>query len=552
MDSEWTVGRYLVRRLEQVGVGKVFGVPGDYVMGFLDDLLAGDLELVGACNELNAGYAADAYARVHGVGAVVVTYDVGGLSLLNAIAGSHAERVPVIVVSGAPSTVEIKHPHVLHHTTGDLDVQLNAYRAVTETAVQLADPGQAPDLIDRALATCLREQRPVYIELPMDVVQAGCRAPGAFESGAAVDSDAEVLAEAVQEAATMMSAAASAVVMAGIEARRLGCEADMMRLVERLGLPFVTTCLSKTVLSESHPLFAGVYAGRMGQESAREAVEQVDVVLSLGNLMTDFDLGFYTGKLDTAKLIVANSDRVRVKHHVYDQVALRDFIAGLHDALPARLFGGEVDGARPHSAHPPESPRDSNDDAPLTLAGFYARVGELITPGAIVVADIGAASLGAAELRMPEGSLYLSQAFYMSMGWSVPAVLGAALASPGARVFGFVGDGALQFTAQELSTVVRLGLNPVVFVLDNDGYTVERVIHEGPFNDIQPWRYSALLEVFGGPPGFSVRTVRELEDVVRHIQASPSEPVIVDVHLARMDIAEGMKALVAVGGRSTP
>jgi indolepyruvate decarboxylase len=554
MAREWTVGRYLARRLEQVGVRQVFGVPGDYVMGFLEEVVAADLEWIGTCNELNAGYAADAYGRINGVAAAVVTYDVGGLSLLNAVAGSHAERVPVIVVSGAPPTIEIKHPHVLHHTTGDLDAQLNAYHAVTETAVQLRDAAQAPDLIDAALATCLRQQRPVYLELPMDVVGAPCRAPGGFRPDVALSSDPEVLDEAVQEAAAMLSAAASGVVMAGIEARRLRCDVQMQSLIEHLGAPFVTTCLSKTVLSERHPLFAGVYAGRMGQEGARAVVEGAEVVLSLGNLMTDFDLGFYTAQLDPARLIVANSDRVRVKHHVYDQVDLRSFIEGLRRALPAGPFGesGGNGKAAPHRIPAASRPAARDDASPLTLAQFYARVGDLIGPRSIVVADIGAAGLGAADLLMPEDSLYLSQAFYMSVGWGVPAALGAGVASPGSRVFAFVGDGALQFTAQELSTIVRLGQDPVVFVLDNDGYTVERVIHEGPFNDIQRWRYERLFEVFGGPPGLRVATPGELERALEHIRTHPGEPLIVDVVIARMDIAEGMKGLVAIGGRSTP
>jgi TPP-dependent 2-oxoacid decarboxylase len=554
MAREWTVGRYLARRMEQVGVKQIFGVPGDYVMGFLEEVVAADLEWIGTCNELNAGYAADAYGRVNGIAAVVVTYDVGGLSLLNAVAGSHAERVPVIVVSGAPPTIEIKHPHVLHHTTGDLNAQLNAYHAVTETAVQLSDAGRAPDLIDGALATCLRLQRPVYLELPMDVVGAPCRAPGEFRPDIALTSDPEVLDEAVQEAAAMVSAAASGVVMAGIEARRLRCDVQMQALIEHLDAPFVTTCLSKTVLSERHPLFAGVYAGRMGQEWARAVVEEADVVLSLGNLMTDFDLGFYTAQLDPSKLIVANSDRVRVKHHVYDQVDLRSFIDGLQRALPAGQFGasgGNGKGSR-HRIRAASQPAVRDDASPLRLAEFYARVGDLIGPHSIVVADIGAASLGAADLLMPEDSLYLSQAFYMSVGWGVPATLGAGVASPGSRVFAFVGDGALQFTAQELSTIVRLGQNPVVFVLDNDGYTVERVIHEGPFNDIRQWRYDRLFEVFGGPPGLRVATPGELERAVEHIRTHTAEPLIVDVAIARMDIAEGMKGLVAIGGRSTP
>jgi TPP-dependent 2-oxoacid decarboxylase len=229
MSTTWTVGSYLTRRLEQAGVGHIFGVPGDYCLQLFDSLEAGNLEVVGTCNELNAGYAADGYARLNGVGAVAVTYDVGGFSLLNAVAGAYAERVPVIVVSGAPRSTEAKQMHVLHHTTGDLAVQYNVYRNVTAVAVRLAEATKAPAQIDEAVGAALLHRRPTYIEVPLDLVNMRCRAPGEYVPPAPVGSDPGALREAVEEAAAMLECAATAtacppacpaVIMAGVEAHR--------------------------------------------------------------------------------------------------------------------------------------------------------------------------------------------------------------------------------------------------------------------------------------------------------------------------------------------
>jgi indolepyruvate decarboxylase len=597
-------------------VGTVFGVPGDYCLQLFDALEASAMQLVVTCNELNAGYAADAYARLNGIGAVAVTYDVGGFSLLNAIAGAHAERVPVIVVSGAPKTTEERSTHVLHHTTGDLDVQYNVYRNVTEAAVRLRDAAEAPEQIDAAVAAALKNHRPTYIEIPLDLVTMDCRAPGDPMSPSATESDARAVAghasfdsdpgalhEAVEETAAMLELAAAeagdrsaeascaAVVMAGVEAHRLGLAGALRQLIEALDCPFVTTIHGKSVLPESHPLFAGVYIGALGRPAAHDTVEGAHVVLSLGNLMSDVDLGLYTAQIDASALVTANSDRVRIGHHVYDAVTLGDFIDGLLRRLPRGLFGwssravgpGSVGPTKPAAAAPPattacdgpsppgsashgappaayggaspaasyaDTPAASSEpytavpDAPITIARFYRRVQDLIDrlgPGTNVLADAGDAFFSAAELRIPDGGNFLCQAFYTSIGWTVPATLGTKCAEPGTRAVTFVGDGAFQMTAQELSTIVRLGQDPVVFVINNGGFVIERYIHDGPYNDIQPWRYSRLAEVFGGPPGLLVRTEGDLERALEHVLAHPGELVLVEVQTGRMDASETLR-----------
>ena len=169
MNENYTVSRYLLSRLQQIGIKHLFGVPGDYNLDFLDEVLASPIRWVGNCNELNAGYAADGYARLNGVGAAVVTYGVGGLSILNAVAGAFAEHVPVIIINGAPPARRRESGAMVHHLVSNYYLQLDIYRKMTADAALLADPKTAPDEIDRVIRNCLALKLPAYLELPADI-----------------------------------------------------------------------------------------------------------------------------------------------------------------------------------------------------------------------------------------------------------------------------------------------------------------------------------------------------------------------------------------------
>ena len=525
-----TVGGYLARRIAQTGAGHVFGVPGDYVLPIFDEVVRSGLELVVTCNELNAGYAADGYARLRGVGAVAVTYDVGGLSLLNAVAGANAERVPLIVVSGAPRTTAAASRHVLHHSTGDVDVQYQVYRQVTEAAVQLTDAAAAPQLIDAAVAACLRARRPCYIEVPLDVAGQQCEPPGDAAPARTGTGDLPVAA------------------IAGVEAHRLHVAGDLQALVEHLGCPFVTTISSKAVLPETHPQFEGVYIGHLGRRRARDVTEEAGVLLSLGALLSDLDLGLYTAEIDPERLVAADSDRVRVGGRVYDQVPLGEFLRALRAATPAGVGAPGPAAAVSREATPSASPPAPPDpDCPITVSRFYERMRSFIEPGWLVLADGGDSLLSAADLPMPQDATVLAQAFYASVGWTVPATLGALCAEPGRPTVTFVGDGAFQMTAQELSTIARRGQAPVMFVADNAGFVIERLIHDGPYNDVNPWEYARFAAVVGGPPGLVVETEGGLERVLARVSARPGELHLVHVRLARDDASETLRRFGAAG-----
>jgi indolepyruvate decarboxylase len=536
-----SIGKYLADRLQQVGLKHIFGVPGDYVLGFFKYLEESPIQVVCTCNELNAGYAADAYARLNGVGAACVTYGVGGLSIFNAAAGAYAERVPLIVISGGPGLAQRPGHMLLHHTIGDMKVQLRAYEQITAASIILTSPEKAPEQIDETISTCLRSRRPVYIEIPVDMVDKPCRKGGPIQVDKKIPSDREALAEAIAETAAMLGRAKKPVVIAGIETHRLGLQMELEQIIDLTGYPFVTTLLSKSVIQEQHPQFAGLYCGKLGRPDVCRFVEDADAILCLGVLMTDLDLGGHTSGLDASKMIVANADSVGIRHHVYQEVSLSDFLEGLQASLAGeRLGAGKV--------HRPAKPKLNESVTPtrdrkITCQYFYERVNHFLRKNDIVLADAGDSLFNAANMVLPEGATFIGQAFYVSIGYSVPATMGIKMAVPDRRTLTFVGDGAFQMTVQEVSTLIRNRLDPIIFVMNNDGYTIERMLHDGAFNDLQMWKYHRLPDVFGGGHGYEVRTEGDLEDALRKIETDPDALTLIEVHLDRLDCSQSLKNL---------
>lgn len=542
MARDWTVAAYLATRLEQAGVRHLFGVPGDFCLPFFDAAVSSGPAVVVTCNELNAGYAADGYARLNGIGALAVTWNVGTLSALNAIAGASAERVPVVAVCGAPPRA--KRPGgVPHHTTGAPGAQGRVLRAVVANAVRLNDPQTAPALVDAALARCLADRRPAVIELPVDVSRAPCAAPGPFVPPPLPGGDPAVLEAAVACAGALLEAAGDGgtTVLAGIELARFGLGAETVGLVEALGARFVTTVHAKAVLPETHPAFAGVYIGGLGEDEPREAVDGAGAVLALGSLLTDLDLGLDTAGFDRRRLIAAAGDRVQVGRRMFRGVALPEFVRRLSEVAAA------AGGSRVAAPWPPAGQRSVRPvspvapDAPLTSRRFFELVRRSIGPRSVVLADVGDAMLSIAGVPVPGDVTVLCQAFYASVGWSVPAAVGASFATPARPLLAFVGDGAFQMTGQELSTLVWHGRGAAVFVLDNGGYLMERTLHEGPFNDLNPWRYAELAAVYGGSSGLVAATEGGLEAALDRVAAHPGELTLVQVRLGPRDASDTLR-----------
>jgi indolepyruvate decarboxylase len=534
-----SIGDYLIRRLLEHGIRDVFGIPGDYVLSFYALMENSPLQLVGCTREDCAGFAADAYARINGLGAVCVTYCVGGLSLANSIAGAYAEKSAVVVISGAPGLRErFKNP-LLHHKVKDFRTQFDVFRRLCVAAADLADPAMAFREIDRVLEAVVRYRRPGYIELPRDIVSyipRGHNAPATNSTS----SDADVLAEALAEASRRIAASRSPVILADVEIHRFGLQDELLAFAENAGIPIATTILGKSVVGETHPLFVGIYEGAMGREEVTRFVEDSDCVIMLGAFMTDINLGIYTAHLDPGKCIYATSEALRISHHHFHDVRLEDFLRGL-------VRAGLKAPARPLPPRP-----DCNGstfciepDAPITITRLILRLNQSLDDSMVVIADVGDALFASSDLVIRRRTEFLAPAYYASMGFAIPAALGVMIARPGLRPVVLVGDGAFQMTGMELSNVVRRGLNPIVIVLDNEGYGTERLLHSGNhrFNSVHPWQYHKLPEVLGGGTGYEVRTEGQFDQTLCAALADDRGLSLIHVHLDPKDCSMALARL---------
>lgn len=535
-DKPDSIGQYLLERLHAQGIKHVFGVPGDYVLGFYGLMAKSPVRHIGTTREDTAAFAADGYARCQGMGALAVTYGVGALNTINAIAGAYAESSPVVVISGAPGVREQRDDPLIHHRFGPFAFQREIFERITCAAVTLDDPVMAFRQVDRALAAARKFCKPVYIELPRDRVLSGGY-PYPSEAVDEPSGDGAALAEAVAETLELMAESVAPVVLAGIELHRRGLQDALVNLAERGRLPVAATLTGKSVIAERHPAYLGVYEGAMGSEDIRHRVEHADLLLMLGVTLNEVDTGIYSARLDPQRVVRAAQDDVFIRHHRYPRVGLGDFVAALARSAP--LWSG----APMAAPTTPEEPVFPGRNRPMTVARLAARLDQALTADMIVVCDVGDCLFAAIDLRVRERSGFLASAFYTSMGFAVPAALGAQVARPDRRALVLVGDGAFQMTGTELSTHARLGLAPIVVVFNNRGYGTERFILDGAFNDVGDWRFDRLGEVFGPMEGHDAPDEAAFERAITAALANRAMPSIINVHLAPDDASPAVKRL---------
>lgn len=537
MKSSPAIGQYLIDRLYEHGVRHVFGIPGDYVLGFYDQLERSKLQIVNTCDEQGAGFAADAYARVRGLGAVCITYCVGGLKVANTTAEAFAEKSPVVVISGAPGVKEREKNPLLHHKVREFDTQKKVFEQLTIASTVLSDPQTAFQEIDRVLHAALRYKRPVYVELPRDLVSV----PGIRHRAADFHerSDAKTLRAALAEAREMINRARQPVILADVEIHRFGLQKEMLKLLAKTNIPFAATVLGKSVVGEEHPLYLGIYEGAMGRDDVRQYVESSDCLLMLGAFMTDINLGVYTARLDPGRSISATSEKLSIGYHSYEDVRFKDFMRGLL-GLPLRR---RAKARFPHPV-PIQSDREPGSKR-LTVKRLFQRLNAFVSRSTVVVADVGDALFGAIDLFIRGNTEFLGPAYYASMGFAVPAAIGAQMANPNLRPLVLVGDGAFQMTGMELATAARYKLNPIVVVLNNNGYGTERHMQDGPYNDVWPWHYSRVPDLLGAGRGFVVETEEELDRALLEAERWTRGFCLLDVRLPLLDRSPALDRLAA-------
>lgn len=521
-----TIGAYLAKRLEQLNITDYFAIPGDYNLSLLDEILKNSsLQMINCCNELNAGYAADGYARVKGVSALVVTFSVGGLSAVNAIAGAYAENLPIIVISGGPNTNSVQDAEILHHTlaTENYHYVRQIYSHITAHTVYIHRVSDAPLQIDTAIAIAIEKKKPVYIEIACNIADQEISMPMSRTLHTKKLSDPSSLSAAVAEVAEKLNAATKPVMIVGSKVR--SCDAAPMAESLSLSSEYALAVMAdaKGFISEQHPNFIGVYWGPVSSPGCCEIVESSDMHLFIGPNFNDYTTVGHDLNIPKNKLIIVAENYVSVAGKVYTGVYMNEFLQGLKGLIRPNDSALKAYQRIAGKAPSYEEPNDLS--MPLTTRFLFGQIQKLLTSDNAVLAETGDSWFNGMKLELPKDCPFEIQMQYGSIGWSVGALLGMQAALHGKkRVVALIGDGSFQMSAQELSTIIRYGLKPIVFLMNNAAYTIEVQIHDGPYNIINNWHYSELPKVFNADTNkvlsFKVKTFSELLNAMSEIKKS--------------------------------
>jgi len=539
-----TIGNFLFRRLQEAGIRHLFGVPGDYNLGLMQQLEdRGEPAWIGNCNELNASYATDAYARINGIGAMIVTHGVGTLSAVNGIAGAYSERVPVILISGSLPLRAIQRGDLMHHTVvnrekGSLG---RIFAEITEAQTRLT-PENAVAEIDRLILTAWRRKLPVYLELPSDIPYLEIDVPDNPLNLEMIPSEQKSLKACTEMILERLHAAKSPAFLLDIDAIRFKISGQIMELAERFHMPVATLNCAKGAVPESSPQLVGTYAGIASSPATRTAIEGSDCLLTVGYRRVETTVGFFTDKLP-ASAIYLNSDSVDTAAKNYQGVYIAELLQSLVDSSSGIL-------RKKQPARPSKQAALVPSDGPLTQHEYWKAIQNFLRPGDVIVVEDGASSAGMGRLTLPEACTYITGAFvWCSIGYATPALLGAILASPGRRHILLTGEGSLQMTVQEISTVIRHDLKPFIFVINNSGYTVERAVlgKDAKYNDVANWRYSELPNVFSRDKKAETHIVQTSNELQKVLDSPHSGMVFVesvmDKYDAPIDLIVGGHAL---------
>ncbi len=484
---------YIFERIEKTGVEHTFGIPGDFVLPFYAAQARTNLKTVVLTHEPSVGYAADAYARLRGLGVALVTYGAGGLNMINPVGLAYAEESPLLVISGAPETRFRKDKPQLHHCVKNFNTQHDVFAQVTESTSIVDNIKTAQGEIDRVFDTTLKLSRPGYIELPRDMVNQELElSETKLPDLAAVN---PALSVAVNEIAALLKASKQPVLMVGVEVRRFGLKDKVIAFAEALNLPVVTSILGKATFPESHPNFIGNYFGQFGNPKVKDYVEGSDCVIALGAVMTEMESGGYTAKLSPDNLVQINNHEVMVGHHHYNGLKLDQVLDLLLETTTAKLKPTSRFTVPSIAKEVIEAPAGSKN---LTVAAMISALNEVLenSNDYSVVTDTGDCMYAGMSLQT---DIFLAPGYYVSMGFGVPAAIGAQLAMPSRRPIVLVGDGAFQMTGMEISTAVKMGLNPIVIVFNNASYAMLRFIdQQRDYFDLPRWDYTELAKAVGG------------------------------------------------------
>lgn len=540
MQNPYTVADYLLDRLAGCGIGHLFGVPGDYNLQFLDHVIDHPtLRWVGCANELNAAYAADGYARMSGAGALLTTFGVGELSAINGIAGSYAEYVPVLHIVGAPCSAAQQRGELMHHTLGDGDFR-HFYRMsqAISAASAILDEQNACFEIDRVLGEMLAARRPGYIMLPADVAKKTAIPPTEALTLPAHEMQSGVETAFRYHARQCLMNSRRIALLADFLAGRFGLRPLLQRWMAETPIAHATLLMGKGLFDEQHPNFVGTYSAGASSKEVRQAIEDADRVICVGTRFVDTLTAGFTQQLPAERTLEIQPYASRIGETWFN-LPMAQAVSTLRELCLECAFA-------------PPTPRSAGqpvriDKGELTQENFWQTLQQYLKPGDILLVDQGTAAFGAAALSLPDGAEVVVQPLWGSIGYSLPAAFGAQTACPDRRVILIIGDGAAQLTIQEMGSMLRDGQTPLILLLNNDGYTVERAIHGAAqrYNDIASWNWTQIPQALNAAQQaecWRVTQAIQLAEVLERL-VRPQRLSFIEVMLPKADLPELLRTV---------
>ncbi len=535
-----TIGDYLIKRIKELGIKHIIGVPGDFNLQFLEQIRKSEgIEFVGASNELNAAYAADGYAREHGISALCVTYGVGDLGAIGGIAGSAAEHVPVISISGSPPLYAKRLNYKVHHSLADGDFSniSNSYEEFTIVQTLITQQN-AKEEIDRAIRAAMRYKRPINIQLPSNLSYYEIEVEDEELLQDSYVSDEKSLTETVESILELYKKAKSPAVLIDMDVDRYEVTEEILEFIEKTQTPFAQMSTGKSILDENHPLFIGTYKGEDSEEDVKKRIENADFVLSVSPRFIEWNSGTYTDDLPEEYLVRLEKDYTFVGDEVFEGIDIKEVLNLVLEKIETSHDKKNIEKKEPERF-------EIDPNKKLNHKDFWRQVPQIFEENNLIYGETGTPSQALGEVKMPKGTKYIASSVWGAIGFTLPALFGSLLANPNRKQILFIGDGSFQVTAQELSRILYHDFNPIIFLINNDGYTIERYIMgmDANYNDIPMWKYSKLPEVLikdNKMLTFEVRTQGELQEALERTK-NATHGVFIEVHLDKKDAPEPLK-----------
>lgn len=544
------IGEFLNLRLKQMGIQHLFGVPGDFNLSYLEQVEAdAQLEFIGNCNELNAAYAADGYARINGFAALATTYGVGDLSAINGIAGAYAENVPMVHISGIPPLHVVQKGILVHHTLvdGNYDNIMNCMKEFTVAQTRLT-PANAAFEIDRVLRQCFLERRPVHIQLASDITHVKIEVDERPLDLSYPSVEPDLLSSVVDQLCGILAKAKSPALLIDNEAAVFGVTSLLHDLSNKCSIPLAGMNTAKNIMDEGSPHYIGTYVGGASQPHVKNVIEQSDCLIGVGVRFTDVGSAVFTHQIATENYIEIKPYGLNIFGQDVPGIEIGQLLVELNKKVAPRKTPHHIVTQSPTQKRP-----EVNEQQKLSQELLWNAIAGFFKDDDVIIGEVGTSNSALSGLKLPATAKYISQPLWGSIGYTLPALLGSLLAAPERRQILFIGDGSFQLTVQELSTIIRHGLKPIIFLLNNGGYTIERLImgENAAYNDIQNWNYAQIPAVFNGSKAYQshvVETIGQLQQVLDNVQQQDGL-TFVELKLPAMDAPLSLKKFANVIAR---